>query len=594
MPPPTYKYSLLEDAITQIRLLKPKPFASLENLSFSLATFELNNVPPYAAISYVCGPPEPLTHIQVDGFSMHIRKNCAHALRQALGRSSLQYIWVDAICINQDDLEEKNCQVFRMGDIYSKASIVNISLECDDDDIFILTEPAKVVQNTVATHADNRMHQDRVQALLAKSYKPEYLLERLCHVLDRVYWTRLWIVQEVLLAKRIYVWCFADSIELQSLCELWEALNWLAWTTESLKKYYRQTTTLFQLYHRRSDRLRVPSSTLRLLPDKQCADDRDRIYGALSIIPWSKELPPIKPDYSRSLIEVALEALTHLDEFANCLGCGAVTRMHQIWPEVELIIDLLRITPDEGGVEKRIASRRDRERIDYSTSLPSLTLFGEAAVAKGPSQKVQVQPEGVCPLFEDDDGRLTTCLHGELFLVKLYPSRFYRTCILIDHFAETHPTYRKFYCDGVAAGIVDSHAQPGDLLAMLDSNFTTSHGEHDMGQTWGLILRNVQGSLREIVGQAILWLGHREEKESGIFSSCNRPFVWDAEEHFTLKLFLDAEDLFISVCQDHHRDEREEMAGAKDRVAIAFTSSRFSSYGWYSKYPYFGDSALDG
>ena len=81
--------------------------------------------PAYVALSYVWGDPNDKTSINLDGRPKQVTRNLEGALRQL--RDSLQplhALWVDAICINQDNQEEKSEQVRHMRFIYSRAEYV--------------------------------------------------------------------------------------------------------------------------------------------------------------------------------------------------------------------------------------------------------------------------------------------------------------------------------------------------------------------------------------------------------------------------------------------------------------------------------------
>lgn len=66
-----------------------------------------DETPEYEALSYVWGPTSPAERMVLDGKEINITPNLASALRQLRWPSSKRLLWVDALCINQGDLEEK-------------------------------------------------------------------------------------------------------------------------------------------------------------------------------------------------------------------------------------------------------------------------------------------------------------------------------------------------------------------------------------------------------------------------------------------------------------------------------------------------------
>jgi hypothetical protein len=121
----------------------------------------LPRCPPFIALSYAWGPPSPTHPIEVEGQNFDIRENLYLALHSIMGQqdeflpkksstisilswrsrksttpnifryfysaesaSTLPLFWIDQICINQDDVIERSEQVRRMGELFSKASMV--------------------------------------------------------------------------------------------------------------------------------------------------------------------------------------------------------------------------------------------------------------------------------------------------------------------------------------------------------------------------------------------------------------------------------------------------------------------------------------
>ncbi|KAF7192028.1 Heterokaryon incompatibility protein 6, OR allele [Pseudocercospora fuligena] len=87
-----------------------------------LPTDHLPKEPPprYAALSYTWGDPADTVPITCDGAEMQVTTNLAEALRKVVNHNPNEYLWVDQICINQQDYEEKSKQVQRMTKIYDR------------------------------------------------------------------------------------------------------------------------------------------------------------------------------------------------------------------------------------------------------------------------------------------------------------------------------------------------------------------------------------------------------------------------------------------------------------------------------------------
>ena len=134
-------YTPLDAAHPSARLLTAEASDAADadglTLSFSLAPVRLDECLPFVALSYVWGDPSVGSEIiTVNGHPKRIGANLAAALRffrkthqpSALGAEASpelpRHIWVDALCINQEDNSEKYVQVGRMESIYKSASIV--------------------------------------------------------------------------------------------------------------------------------------------------------------------------------------------------------------------------------------------------------------------------------------------------------------------------------------------------------------------------------------------------------------------------------------------------------------------------------------
>jgi len=102
-------------------------------LSCSLTNASLDEKPAYDAISYCWGGQTPSAAITCNGAPFSITQNLHDALRQFRSPERSVSLWADALCINQEDIEEKNKQVPMMGRIYGQANEVKIWLGPEDE-----------------------------------------------------------------------------------------------------------------------------------------------------------------------------------------------------------------------------------------------------------------------------------------------------------------------------------------------------------------------------------------------------------------------------------------------------------------------------
>ena len=158
---PAKLYSALPTP-TSIRLLKVDP--TLLPIQCHFKVVDLNDIPVYSALSYTWGNPRSLIppgedvetdrlamdkkhRISCEGHCVEVTANC-HAfllqfqkLHKAVAERkrgiqelilSTEYIWIDAICINQQSETERASQVGVMDRIYRQAQQVLIWLGCQD------------------------------------------------------------------------------------------------------------------------------------------------------------------------------------------------------------------------------------------------------------------------------------------------------------------------------------------------------------------------------------------------------------------------------------------------------------------------------
>lgn len=125
-----YRNLRLDSSQKDIRVLKILPGRQDEPLFTVLQVKSLNGTMkrPYDCLSYVWGNVRDTEPITVNNKVLHVTKNLVRCLRHLRHQKQELVLWVDAVCINQSDLDEKSTQVAMMGEIYSKCSTVYLWL----------------------------------------------------------------------------------------------------------------------------------------------------------------------------------------------------------------------------------------------------------------------------------------------------------------------------------------------------------------------------------------------------------------------------------------------------------------------------------
>ena len=209
--PMTYDYKLcpLRSPSTDIRILKLRGGEPQTPLHCTLTTRPLKSTqhPNYEALSYHWGEGEPTEEIILNTKEKEfpdpfmVRPNLASALKQLRYRDRSRYLWIDAICINQDDNSERNVQVALMDGVYSGASEVCVWLgDADENSGLALSFISRVVIL------------DDFDRLVADSRTP-HEWAALSDLMKREWFSRRWVVQEIALAKAARLYCGDSSAD---------------------------------------------------------------------------------------------------------------------------------------------------------------------------------------------------------------------------------------------------------------------------------------------------------------------------------------------------------------------------------------------
>lgn len=338
-----YRSLVIEEYQTRVVHLLPKPKGSKQsdralndNIECELRCVSFRNKPQYEALSYEWGSYRDRRMIFINGQKCLVRANLWSALHQLRNDHTERVLWVDALCINQNDTSERNHQVGQMSKIYEQATRVICWIGLDEG-----VEFPSVHNNTETTEFIPSIAIRTLQAISRSGRRPDQKLpttglpysllplspsrslEALCRLFYRPYWKRLWIIQELTLAKEIMVQCGEYNFEWKDLARCCDNLEQISehWLTIRDKKIYRLVCKIkdsipCRLHRQRKERQNHGEQAHPLLEllftysEAQCEDIRDKVFGLHSLAHncCKKEIPV---DYGISILEICSSILNH-------------------------------------------------------------------------------------------------------------------------------------------------------------------------------------------------------------------------------------------------------------------------------------------
>lgn len=279
----------------------------------------------FAALSYTWGDPNETRTIVVDGSPVLVRCNLEAALRELRKKKPVQQglrIWIDALCINQDDIPERNREVKRMRAIYKNARDVVVWLGEEGNG-------SRKAMSMIRTFA--RSCEDGNNDALADKIRETPDLfgqgswKALGQLLGRCYWDRVWIIQELSMGNPQTPILCGDSMV------LWSELHGAIYTFGSknvalvfnnierdCKKHgFRYSglnrNRIIHLWQEQA--VQAGSGQPQYMPlldlgRKAFATDmRDKVYGLMGLLPVDVAAITI-PDYAQEVNEVFIKFAT--------------------------------------------------------------------------------------------------------------------------------------------------------------------------------------------------------------------------------------------------------------------------------------------
>lgn len=182
----------------------------------------------YKALSYTWGEPinpdGPSSSILIAGASLRVTDNLNLALRQLRNKmkpTEASYWWIDAICINQDDVDERNSQVALMRRIYGSAMQVQVWLGDEYDGS---TDAISLAKKLAHPPKRGPAYPRTVYADIPDETKVKNLA-CISSLLQRPWWDRVWVRQEVALGYNLSFLCGNVSCTLEELTAAERALD---------------------------------------------------------------------------------------------------------------------------------------------------------------------------------------------------------------------------------------------------------------------------------------------------------------------------------------------------------------------------------
>ncbi|KAK0657836.1 heterokaryon incompatibility protein-domain-containing protein, partial [Cercophora newfieldiana] len=223
---------------------------------------------------------------------INITENLQSALQNLRKPDVTLVLWVDAVCINQVDVAERNSQVTNMPKIYSQASSVIVWLGRDSEisghdarAITFLRDLATLITDLEHTPNSSDSWRKRLDInRVVTGFLKDSGLKSLQWFLDRPWFCRRWIIQEVVLAKNVVVHCGSWSIPWDTLEVAMKEIsgNIMGPFTESNERNMKTVTEMRHLW--KYTKTAHPMGTLTRFAHFECSDPRDRLYALYGVI----------------------------------------------------------------------------------------------------------------------------------------------------------------------------------------------------------------------------------------------------------------------------------------------------------------------
>jgi hypothetical protein len=252
------------------------------------------------------GSEENPYNLLVDGKSFSVRRNLYEFLLIARERRWRTWFWIDAICIDRSNIEERNHQVRQMASIYHSAFHVIIWAGpiSNANAVAQMIRLGKLIPNRSAYSCFQGTEPILFRCLLRKR------TQVLGELAAMEYWSRLWIVQEITLARRAFV-------VLDSRLIPWERFRSTIWEIYKTDLGYDDARNYELPVHHFINLIRTSLFSRVCINDllvkhksSKCADRRDGVYGLLGLASGAQGFVI---DYQRTAADLLFAVVDHFE-----------------------------------------------------------------------------------------------------------------------------------------------------------------------------------------------------------------------------------------------------------------------------------------
>ena len=370
------------DGRHSIRLLELLPGTELEPICGQLFHAKFDEAPSYEALSYCWGNTSSLISISLNGNEFSVTPSLFAALKRLRRLSGSRILWIDAVCIDQGNLDEKNEQVSVMRFIYRKAERTNIWLgqlpeNCDEG----LTLLSQLFQLAKTREPFKRGRLVDEYCTTDLPLPANYQWKALGSILSSFWFSRKWIIQEVATSKSLNVIVGHEEIDLE---HIGDAANFalLSGLDDLVDIDFGPSSLLwnFRSFYRKG--IRFP--LLRLFnsfQSYQTTDPGDHLYALVGLALREDDPNVLQFDYRMSFVEISTLMVRMIMTDTKQLDCfkgvdreileGSRTRGLPSWVTDWSNCDLISAISFTGiGEIQMFSASRDTKHISQFPELP--------------------------------------------------------------------------------------------------------------------------------------------------------------------------------------------------------------------------------